>query len=52
MILLRVEKKNYPQAYLEQCKYKRKKKKMPEFIDVDLESDSSSDSEWLHLSEY
>ena len=52
MILLRIEKKNYPQAYLEQCKYKRKKKKMPEFIDVDLESDSSSDSEWLHLSEY
>ena len=23
---------------------------MPEFIDFELESDASSDSEWLHLS--
>ena len=27
--------KNYPQVYLEECKYKVKKKKVPEFIDVD-----------------
>ena len=39
--------KNYPQVYLEECKYKIKKKKMPEIIDVELELDSSSDSEWL-----
>ena len=42
--------KNYPQVYLEECKYKVKKKKMPEFRDVDWELDS--DSEWLHLSTY
>ena len=42
--ILRVEKKNYPQFYLEECKYKIKKIKMPGFIDVELESDSSSDS--------
>ena len=36
--VLRIEKKNYPQVYLEECKYKTKKKKMPEFTDVGLES--------------
>ena len=30
----KIDKKNYPQVYLEECKYKIKKKKMPEFIDV------------------
>ena len=44
---MRMEKKNYPQVYLEECKYKIKKIKMAEFIDVELESNSSSDSEWL-----
>ena len=44
---MRAEKKNYPQVYLEECKYKIKKIKMPEFIDAKLESNSSSDSEWL-----
>ena len=38
-------KKNYPEVYLEECKDKIKKKKMPEFIDFELESDSSTDSE-------
>ena len=38
-------KKNYLHVYLEECKYKIKKIKMPEFVDVKLESDSSSDSE-------
>ena len=33
---MRIEKKNYPQVYLEKCKYKIKKKKMPKFIDVEL----------------
>ena len=42
---MRMEKKNDSQIYLEKCKYKIKKIKMPEFIDFDLESDSSSDSE-------
>ena len=31
---MRAEKKNYPQVYLEGCKYKIKKIKMPEFIDA------------------
>ena len=44
--VMRVE-KNYPQVYLEKCKYKIKEIKIFEFIDVKLESDSSSDSEWL-----
>ena len=41
---MKMEKKNYPQVYLKECKYKIKKK-IPEFIDVELESDSSSYSE-------
>ena len=40
-------KKNYPQVYLEEWKYKIKKKKMPEFMDIELEPDSRSGSEWL-----
>ena len=43
--VLRIEKKNYPQVYLEECKYETKKKKIPEFTDVCLKSDSSSDFE-------
>ena len=43
--VMRIEKKNYPQVYLEECKYKTKKIKMPEFIDAELESNSSFDSE-------
>ena len=40
-----MEKKNHPQVHLEECKYRIKKIKMPGFIDVELWSDSSSDSE-------
>ena len=43
--VMRMEKKNYAQVYLEECNYKTKKIKMSEFIGVELESDSSSDSE-------
>ena len=43
--VMKMEKKSYPQVYLEECKYKIKKIKMPGFIDVELESESSSDSE-------
>ena len=44
---MKMEKLNYPQVNLEEFKYKRKvkKKQMPEFIDVKLKSDSSSNSE-------
>ena len=40
--VMKMEKNNYPQVYLEECKYKIKKIKMPGFIDAELESDSSS----------
>ena len=43
--VLRVDKKNYPQVYLKQCKYKIKKRKSVNFIDaeVDLSSNDSDD---------
>ena len=40
-----MNKKNYPQVYLEERKYKIKKIKMSKFIRAELESDSDSDSE-------
>ena len=43
--VLKTDKKNYPQVYLEQCKYKVKKREMKSFIDyeIDLDSDYESD---------
>ena len=41
--VLRINKKNHPQVYLEECKYKIKKTQMPKFIKNDLKSDSDSD---------
>ena len=48
--VLRIEKKNYPQVYLEQCKYKIKRRKPVDFIDaeVDLSSDDSDDLDDLN----
>ena len=43
--VVKIEKKNYPQVYLEKFSYNIKEINMPEFTDVELESDSSSDSE-------
>ena len=43
--VLKVGKKVYPQAYLEQCKYKLKKRKPIDFIDIDIIDDSESDDE-------
>ena len=37
--VMKMEKKNYPQVYLEECKYKSIKIKMSKFINADLESD-------------
>ena len=37
--------KKIDQVYLQECRYKIKKKKMPGFINVELELDSGSDSE-------
>ena len=47
--VMRMEKKNFPQVYLEECKYKMKKTKMSKFIEgswtrirfrLELESDT------------
>ena len=43
--VIRINKKNYPQVYLEEFKYKIKKIKTPRFINVELETDSESDLE-------
>ena len=40
---MKMEKKNYPQVYLEECKFKKEKEKMSEFIDVELELDYGSE---------
>ena len=38
--VMRMEKKHYPQFYLEECKYRIKKTKMTKFIEAELESES------------
>ena len=38
----RTDNKNYPKAYLEECKYKMKKIKIGKFIKAELESNSDS----------
>ena len=45
--VLRIDKKNSPQAYLEECKYKIKKILMSRCIntELDLDSESYSDSD-------
>ena len=40
-----MNKKNYPQVYLEECKYKIKKIQTPRFINTELETDSEPDLE-------
>ena len=40
--VMRMEKKNYPQVYLEECKYKMRKIKMIKFIEDELKSESES----------
>ena len=41
--VLRINKKNHPQVYLEQCKHKIKKTQIPKFIKTELKSDSDWD---------
>ena len=38
--VMRMDKKNYPQVYLEECKYKIKKIQMSRFINTELDSES------------
>ena len=40
--VLKIDKKVYPQAYLEQCKYKLKKRRVVSFIDSEIIDDSDS----------
>ena len=40
-----MNKKNYPQVCLEECKYKIKKIQTPRFINTELETDSEPDLE-------
>ena len=43
---MRIDKKNHPRVYLEECKYGTKKIQMSRFINTELKSDSqSSDSD-------
>ena len=54
---MRMGKKNYPQVYLEEWKYRMKKTKMIKFIEAEIKSESESylesdielepDIEWL-----
>ena len=43
--VLTIDKKNHPQVYLEECKYRIKKTQMPKFIKNELKSDSDLDSD-------
>ena len=45
--VMRMEKKKFPQVYLEECKYKTKKIQMSRFINTELEWDSESDAELM-----
>ena len=43
--VLKMNKKNCPQVYLEECKYKAKQIRTPRFVNIELESDSEPDVE-------
>ena len=43
--IMRMDKKYFPQVYLEECKYKIKKIEMPRFLNTELDSDSDSEAE-------
>ena len=43
--VMRMKKMNYPQVYLEECKYKIKKIKISKFINTEIKSESESELE-------
>ena len=45
--VIKMEKKNYPQVYLEECKYKIREIQMSRFINTELDSDSESDAKLM-----
>ena len=46
--VLKIDRKVYPQAYLEECKYKLKKRKLVSFIDSEIIDDDSDDDHSDH----
>ena len=50
--VMKMDKKYFPQVYLEECKYKVKKIQMSRFINAELKSDSDSDADLDSESEY
>ena len=42
---MKIDKKNYPQVYLEEFKYEKKKNKMTKFICAELDLDDSDYSD-------
>ena len=49
--VMRIDKKNYLQVYLEECKYKIRKLQMSRFINTELISDSESSDSKLYSEE-
>ena len=47
----KIEKRNYPQVCLEECKYKVRKIQISRFINTELDSDSESDAELMIILE-
>ena len=43
--VMKMERKNYPQVYLEECKYGMKKTKMTKFIEAELKGESELEIE-------
>ena len=46
--VLKIDKKAYPQAYLEECKYNLKKRKLASFIDSEIIDESDSDNDFQY----
>ena len=45
--VLKIDKKAYPEAYSEECKYKLKKRKLVSFIDSEIiDDDSDEDNDY------
>ena len=45
--VIKMEKKLFPQVYLEECKYKIKEMQMSRFINTELDLDSELDDEFM-----
>ena len=50
--VMRIDKKNHPQVYLKECRYRVKKIQISIFINAELKSDSDSESDWEVESKY